>query len=58
MKEIEKIVNRLRIEVDHAEENHEDMDRVSWNYQEGILISYNDAKAILALIAELDKPQT
>ena len=44
---MEDLIKRLSTIVSHAEANEEDMDNVSWNYQEGILISYNDAKKIV-----------
>jgi hypothetical protein len=43
-----KLIERLESSVAYAENQGENMDDVSWNYQEGILISYNEAKAIVA----------
>ena len=44
-----KLVERIKYSVELAEKDGEDMDSVSWGMQEGILISYNEAKEIIAL---------
>lgn len=50
MEVLTKLSERLKNSVDFAVENKEDMYRVSWNYQEGVLISYNEAKLIIDLV--------
>lgn len=47
---IELLKNRLQASVDYSEKMNEDLDAVSWNYQEGILMSCNDAKLIVELL--------
>ena len=44
---MEKLIERLKWHVSNAENDDEDMDSVSWGMQEGILISYNEAKMII-----------
>lgn len=45
---ITAIIERLKSHIKYSEDNNEDLSAVSWNYQEGILISVNDAKRIVA----------
>jgi hypothetical protein len=42
-----ELVKRLKERIKEAIKNKDDMDSVSWGYQEGILISPNEAKLIL-----------
>lgn len=46
---MDKLIERLKASVELAEDEGENMDDVSWGMQDGILISYNEAKAIIAL---------
>lgn len=43
-----KLIERLKNSVDYAEREGENMDEVSWGMQDGILISYNEGKNIVA----------
>ena len=47
---IEKLTKRLQGSIDFALDNEEDLDSASWNYQEGILITVNEAKLLLDLV--------
>lgn len=42
-----QLIKRLTDSVAFAEKEGENMDDVSWGMQEGILISYNEAKAVI-----------
>lgn len=44
---MEHLIKRLEKSVAFAEIEGEDMNDVSWGMQEGILISYNEAKAVI-----------
>lgn len=44
---MEHLIKRLEKSVAFAEAEGENMDDVSWGMQEGILISYNEAKAVI-----------
>jgi hypothetical protein len=44
-----KLIKRMKTSVEYAENEGENMDDVSWGMQEGILISYNEAKEIITL---------
>jgi len=44
---MEHLIKRLTDSVAFAEKEGENMDDVSWGIQEGILISYNEAKAVI-----------
>ena len=46
---MDKLIERIKKSVKFAEKEGENMDDVSWGMQEGILISYNEAKQIIAL---------
>lgn len=46
---MDKLIKRLRKSVKSAETDGENMDVVSWGMQEGILITYNEAKQIVEL---------
>lgn len=46
---MDKIIERFKKSIELAEKEGENMDDVSWGMQEGILISYNEAKQIIAL---------
>jgi hypothetical protein len=48
--------NRLQDSIDFAVGMNEDLDSVSWNYQEGILLSCNEAKLVIELINKLTIP--
>lgn len=47
--ETKKILDRLKLSLSFVDDN-EDLDATDWGMQEGILISYNDAKKIIELI--------
>ena len=51
---MKSIIERLKQSVEFAEKEGENMDDISWEMQEGILISYNDAKKIMAYIRKLE----
>jgi len=53
---IEKLTKRLQGSVDFALDNEEDLDAASWNYQEGILITVNEAKLLLDLVKNCSIP--
>lgn len=57
MKEkIDSLLNRLQGHIDYyVEYEKEEMDEVSWNSQQGIIISANDAKLLIEEITELRK---
>lgn len=44
---MEKIIKKLESELAFAVDSNEPMDEASWNDQYGMLITYNEAKAIL-----------
>lgn len=50
MSKIESLQKRLQKSVDLAEKMEEDLDSASWIMQEGILLTYNEAKLIINLI--------
>lgn len=50
-----KLIERLKTSVEFAEKEGENMDDVSWDMQEGILISYNEAKKIINAFEALQK---
>ena len=52
---MEHLIKRLKDSVAFAEKEGENMDDVSWGMQEGILISYNEAKAVIKALVELHK---
>lgn len=47
---IEKLTKRLQGSIDFALANEEDLNALSWNYQEGILITVNEAKLLIDII--------
>ncbi len=49
-KQLKQIAEDLITHSKSAIENNEDLDEVSWNYQQGVLISYNDAMRIANFI--------
>jgi hypothetical protein len=53
---IEKLTKRLQGSIDFALDNEEDLDAASWNYQEGILITVNEAKLLLDLVKNCSIP--
>jgi hypothetical protein len=53
---IEKLTKRLQGSIDFALDNEEDLDTASWNYQEGILITVNEAKLLLDLVKNCSIP--
>jgi hypothetical protein len=55
MKEL--LLKKLQASVTYAEKEGEDMDAVSWGMQEGVLISYNDAKIIVSALQKEMKCQ-
>ena len=44
---MKSIIGYLKYRAAEAEKDGEDMNAASWNYQEGVLISANDAKEIV-----------
>lgn len=44
---MEKLINYLKIWYKNAVENNDDMNAKSWGYEEGILITANEAKLII-----------
>lgn len=53
---MEQLIKRLSESINFAEEHGKDMDSANWGAQEGMLISYNEAKMILdALKTAFDK---
>lgn len=57
MNKSELLKNRLQASIDFAVKMNEDLDSVSWNYQEGILLSCNEAKLVIELINKLTIPR-
>ena len=53
---IEKLTKRLQGSIDFALDNEEDLDAASWNYQEGILITVNEAKLLLDIVKNCSIP--
>jgi|GEM_PF-3648181 hypothetical protein len=53
---IEKLTKRLQGSIDFALDNEEDLDAASWNYQEGILITVNEAKLLLEIVKNCSIP--
>lgn len=49
------LIERIKKSVELAEKEGENMDDISWGMQEGILISYNEAKKILFAVEALQK---
>tara|TARA_R110000850_G_scaffold269686_1_gene402090 strand:- start:9 stop:191 length:183 start_codon:yes stop_codon:yes gene_type:complete len=47
---IDKFRDRLQDSVNSAIKDKEDMDYCSWNYQEGVLLTPNEAKFVIQLI--------
>ena len=44
---LNSIISRIEVQVNYSIKNSEDLDAVSWNYEEGILVSVNEAILIL-----------
>ena len=53
MDKAELLKNRLQTSIDFAVKMNENLDSSSWNYQEGILLSCNEAKLVVELIKKL-----
>ena len=49
------LLERLKSSVAFMEQEKEDMDEVSWQYQDGIILSGNEAKYIIEKLEELEK---
>lgn len=49
---MEKIIEKLKSQIDFSIELGEDPNLSSWNYEEGILLSRNEAQKILAKISQ------
>jgi len=47
------LIERIKHSAEYAESQGENMNDVSWGMEEGILISYNDAKKIVSLYERL-----
>jgi len=54
-KPLDKIIAHMKSCAEYAEKEGENMDDVSWDMEEGILISYNDAKLILSELLSTQK---
>lgn len=46
---MEELIKRLKTRIDYIEQIQEPMNATSWLYEEGILISGNEAKEIIDL---------
>ena len=53
MDKAELLKNRLQASIDFAVKMNEDFEAISWNYQEGVLLSHNEAKLVVELIKKL-----
>lgn len=53
---IEKLTKILQGSIDFALDNEEDLDAASRNYQEGILITVNEAKLLLDIVKNCSIP--
>ena len=53
MDKAELLKNRLQASIDFAVKMNENLDSSSWNYQEGILLSCNEAKLVVELIKKI-----
>jgi hypothetical protein len=53
---IKKLTKRLQGSIDFALDNEEDLNSASWNYQEGILITVNEAKLLLDIVKNCSIP--
>jgi len=51
---MEKIMKYLQEEINEAIESDENMDAANWGYEEGILITPNEAKKILEALRQPD----
>jgi len=51
MVEEEKLIERLMFHLKHM--SKEEMDSISWRYEEGIIISGNDAKIIVNALKKI-----
>lgn len=47
-----ELTKRLKAAIAFATENEKDMDAISWGYQEGTLISFNEAEMILSKLEQ------
>lgn len=43
------LIKRIKGSIEFAEKEGENMDDVSWGMQEGVLLSYNEAKEVIRL---------
>lgn len=51
---VEQVLLKMKEAIKEAnEDENADMDAVSWGYQEGYLLSFNDCKMIMAYIGNL-----
>lgn len=46
-----KLIEKLKATVDYIKGEDGDMDGISWGYQDGVLISGNDAELIISLLS-------
>lgn len=56
--EARRVIRELKSKVNQMERDHEDMYGASWNYQEGVLISGSDAKAVVLYVAHLESKES
>jgi hypothetical protein len=47
------LIERIKHSAEYAEKQGENMDDVSWGMEEGVLISYNEAKTIVSMFEAL-----
>ena len=45
---MKELIEKMKRIIDTAEKGDEDMDDVSWGMEEGVLLSYNEAKLIIS----------
>jgi len=55
MSKIEELADRLNADVKYMQENSFEMEDKSWSYQEGVLLSGNEAKLVIETIAGYQK---
>lgn len=53
MEKLQKLADRLQASIDFATEHNEDFEASSWAYEEGVLLSHNEAKLVVELVKNL-----
>lgn len=51
-----RLIEKIKSIINVAEKEGENMDDVSWGMQEGILLSYNEAKSIVSFYESIPTP--